>query len=401
MTFFTHKFSIFLLCFSFFILHSSFFISVYADDEVMPIIAYMGVPNDRNEEQYFRDFSDCGFNVSLYGYASLRQLTTACRIADRYGVKILGHCPETHDRPEFAASILKDMPGFFGYVLQDEPSAPEIRELQKEILRLKAIDDRHCFYINLHPYYDDWTLDFTETKSYDDYLNTAIATSCGQISFDYYPVTKQGLRDGWYDNLELIRRKSIQAGIPFWGFVLSVPHAVYPQPTIGSLRLQVYSNLAYGAQAIQYFTYWTPEPERENNFHNGPVNRKGKKTKTYYLVQAMNRELKTVSKLFYGARVISVRHLGRVDRGTSPLKQVPVNVRRLRVMGRSGAIVSQIEKQGHRYLVIVNKDYNSRMQVFLTMKSLVPRHLTKSLREEKPKHTYSVSPGDVLLFKLK
>ena len=105
----------------------------------MPIIAYMGVPNDRNEEQYFRDFSDCGFNVSLYGYASLRQLTTACRIADRYGVKILGHCPETHDRPEFAASILKDMPGFFGYVLQDEPSAPEIRELQKEILRLKAI----------------------------------------------------------------------------------------------------------------------------------------------------------------------------------------------------------------------------------------------------------------------
>jgi hypothetical protein len=115
----------------------------------------------------------------------------------------------------------------------------------------------------------------------------------------------------------------------------------------------------------------------------------------------MNRELKTVSKLFYGARVISVRHLGRVDRGTSQLKQVPLNVRRLRVMGRKGAIVSQIEKDGHRYLVIVNKDYNSRMQVFLTMKSLVPRHLTKALREEKPKDTYSVAPGDVLLFKLK
>lgn len=383
------------------VLLAAFTMTAIGADAEMPIIAYMGVPNDQTSHQHFKDFSDCGFNVSLYGYASLRQLIEACNIAQQHGVRILGHCPETHDTPEQAAAALKNNKGFYGYVLQDEPSAAEIRERQKEITRLRSVDDTHCFYINLHPYYADWTLQHTKTRTYEEYLDAAVSTSCRQLSFDYYPVTQDGLRDGWYSNLEAIRAKSIKAGIPFWGFVLSVPHAIYPQPTIASLRLQVYSNLAYGAQAIQYFTYWTPQPDKDNDYHNGPVDQQGKKTKTYDLVKKMNTELKTVSQLFYGADVHSVRHLGTIAKGTKRQTRMPVNLRSLKISSREGAIISQFEKNGHQYLAVVNKDYLHEMTVSLKLRNDQPRHITKTLTEEAVQQNYTLPPGDILLFRLK
>lgn len=383
------------------VLLAAFTMTAIGADAEMPIIAYMGVPNDQTSHQHFKDFSDCGFNVSLYGYASLRQLIEACNIAQQHGVRILGHCPETHDTPEQAAAALKNNKGFYGYVLQDEPSAAEIRERQKEITRLRSVDDTHCFYINLHPYYADWTLQHTKTRTYEEYLDAAVSTSCRQLSFDYYPVTQDGLRDGWYSNLEAIRAKSIKAGIPFWGFVLSVPHAIYPQPTIASLRLQVYSNLAYGAQAIQYFTYWTPQPDKDNDYHNGPVDQQGKKTKTYDLVKKMNTELKTVSQLFHGADVHSVRHLGTIAKGTKRQTRMPVNLRSLKISSREGAIISQFEKNGHQYLAVVNKDYLHEMTVSLKLRNDQPRHITKTLTEEAVQQNYTLPPGDILLFRLK
>jgi len=367
----------------------------------MPIIAYIGVPNNKSTEQNFKDFANCGFNVSLYGYSSLQELITACDIAQRYGIQILGHCPETHETPEKAAAALKDNKGFFGYVLQDEPSAVEIAARQKEISRLKSIDDSHCFYINLHPYYADWTLKHTKTKTYQDYLNAATATSCRQLSFDYYPITKDGLREGWYNNLEMIRRQSIKAGIPFWGFVLSVPHADYPQPTMESLRLQVYSNLAYGAQAIQYFTYWTPLPEKVNDYHNGPIDNNGNKTETYYLVQKMNKELKTVAQLFYNAKIKSVHHLGEIPEGTSRQETTPANIRQLKTIGRKGAIISQFIKDGHQYLAIVNKDHERTMKLHIRASSNMVCRINKQLQEKKMRTSYTIAAGDMLLFKIK
>lgn len=370
-----------------------------AADEML-IIAYMGVPNDRSTETNFKDFRDCGFNVSLYGYASLQQLTTACDIAQKYGVRIIGHCPETHDTPERAAAVLKNNKGFFGYLLQDEPSADDIRVRQKEILRLKTVDDSHCFYINLHPYYADWVLSHTKTATYEEYLDIATTTSCRQLSFDYYPITQDGRREGWYHNLELIRQQSIKAGIPFWGFVLSVPHAVYPQPTLGSLRLQVYSNLTYGAQAIQYFTYWTPKADGENDYHNGPIDNNGNKTNTYTLVQSMNRELATISKLFYGAKVTSVGHLGKKELGTKRQTSMPINISELKMIGKKGIVISLFEKDSRHYMAIVNKDYEDTTTIRIRARNDMPRHITKALVEERMKRTYSISAGDILIFKL-
>ena len=384
------------------------FSSVIKAVDEMPIIAFQGVPEWKNSDEHFRTFSECGFTVSLYSYTSLDLLVKACRLADKYGVKVLGKCPEMVSSPLLAARTLQKEKGFFGYYIQDEPSVPEISQRQQEIERLRSTDSAHIFYINLHPYYhDSWIEPTLKVKTYPEYLKAASATSCKQLSFDFYPIMTSGIRPTWYQNLEMIRQESLASGKPFWGFVLSVPHNVpftpdtyYPTPTLGSLRLQVYSNLAYGAQAIQYFTYWTPSSSRFN-YHDAPVDVDGQKTKTYDVVQQMNKELKQVTPLFYGAKVLSVHHLGAIPQGATRQTTMPTNIRSLKIVGRQGAILSQFEKDGHRYLAIVNKSHENPLTIRIRTRNNIPRYLTKTLTEERLKTNYTIDAGDILLFKLK
>lgn len=393
----------------YFLLAVSWCFVSHAEEDAMPIIGYFGVPDWQTTEENFKVFSECGFTVSLYPYPSLDLLVKACRYADQYSVKVLGRCPEMFDNPRQAASTLKKEKGFFGYFLQDEPSAPDIRLRQKEMEGLQRTDSTHPFYINLHPYYhQEWVEPTLKVKTYPEYLRAASATSCQQISFDFYPVTTKGIRPTWYYNLEMVRQESLRTSKPFWGFVLSVPHNVpfdegnyYPAPTLAALRLQVYSNLAYGAQAIQYFTYWTPSNEEGFNFYDAPISRDGKKTKTYDVVQQMNRELKVVAQLFYGAKVLSVHHLGAIPEGTTRQTDMPLNLRLLKIVGRQGAIISQFEKDGHRYLAIVNKSHEQALTVRIQPRNSIPHHITKYLQPQAMKTSYPLSAGDILLFRLK
>ena len=369
--------------------------------EEMPIAAFWGIPDTMSYERCFKDLSECGFTVSIYPYWQLDTLVKACGIADKYGIKIIGRCPEIFDSPAKAAKTLRNTKGFMGYMIQDEPSVPDIKKRQKDIEHISMIDSTHLFYINLLPYYrQDWFTAAAKADTYSEYIKKASALQCQQISFDFYPITTDGIRSTWYYNLEMVRQESLTTNKPFWGFVLSTPHSVYPQPTLASLRLQVYSNLVYGAQAIQYFTYWSPTP-RNYDYHNAPIDVNGKKTKTYDLVQKMNKELKQVSKLFYGAKVLSVHHLGAIPEGATRQTEMPINIRSLKIVGRQGAIISQLEKNGHRYLAIVNKSHEKTLTVRIKARNTTPRHLTKSLGEERMKYSYTVGAGDILLFKLK
>lgn len=369
----------------------------------MPIVAHLGVPDYQTTEEQFRIFKECGFNVSIYRYPNLDLLVKACRYADKYGVKVIGSCPEMINAPARAANTLKKENGFMGYFMQDEPSMPDIKQRHQEIERLKAYDNQHLFYINLFPYYEDnqdWFYSIAKTKSYPEYLKAASATSCQMISFDYYPVTTEGIRYTWYYNLEMIRKESLSSGKPFWAFALSMPHIIYPQPTMAALRLQIYADLAYGAQGIQYFSYSALPPTEEYDFSNAPIDLHGKKTPTYYTIQKMNQELKAVSKLFYEAKITSVRHMKIIPQGCRKQDSMPVNLSSLKIVSSKGAIISQLEKDGHRYLAIVNKNHWDPMTVLIKAKNNTPRHLTKSLQEESMKTSYSVAPGDILLFKL-
>jgi len=372
-------------------------------DTAMPIIAYMGVPDWKTSEENFKVFSECGFTVSIYPYASQDLLIKACRAANKYGIRVMGKTQTMFNSPATAARQLKNEPGFYGYFLADEPTVPQLRELKKVIQQIKTVDTNHCFYINLLPCYNpEWIPNSTKAKNYSDYLQAFDSVSCQQISFDFYPVTKtEGIRKLWYYNLETFRNHSLATKRPFWGFVLSVPHYVYPMPTMASLRLQIYSNLAYGAQAIEYFTYWTPGTNEGYDYHDGPITREGKKTKTYTLVQAMNKELKSVSSLFYGAKVTAVNHLVTIPEGTTKLTTPPTNISRIIVSGKSGALVSQFTKNGRQYMAVVNKDLTNKITLKITASNSGVVRVNKNLTTSAMRSSYSVGAGDIIIFRLK
>ena len=172
-------------------------------------------------------------------------------------------------------------------------------------------------------------------------------------------------------------------------------------PTTASLRLQAYTDLAYGAQALQFFTYWTPPREAEGlNYHEGPISAEGKKTKTYDIVKKVNRELQSVSRLFYGSKVLSVHHLGQLSKGATRLNNIPTNLQSLKIVSVKGAVISTIEKEGCQYLAIVNKDYLKTMRVHVKARNSIPTQINKNLKEIPLKSKYIIEPGDILLIKL-
>ena len=122
------------------------------------------------------------------------------------------------------------------------------------------MDNEHFCYLNLFPTGPKEHLDQLGVKSYREYVSRFDEqVPLPFLTFDHYPITRDGLKAEWYENLEEFSDEARKAGKPFWAFALATSHGPYPVPTPAMLRLQVYSDLAYGAQGIQYFTYWTPQ----------------------------------------------------------------------------------------------------------------------------------------------
>ena len=384
-------------------LHFSLFATFLTSQaqSTIPVIAYMGIPHNQSSDKTFRDFKEAGYDICISNYNSISEVKTALTHAERQGVGIIARCPEIISDPSQAGLSFKDSKAFYGYLIDDEPSAEKMDKLKKVIGQIKAVDNKHLFYVNLLPYYGQGILKQTKTRSYQEYVHLGADLGTQAISFDHYPILKDKMRLNWYENLEIIRQESIKSHLPFWGFVLTTPHFTYPQPTLGSLRLQTNANLAYGAQAIQHYTYWTPSPHDQYDYHNGPIDAEGKKTNTYEMVKTINEESKMIRQLFAGSEILSVHHLLEIPTGTTKQPSVPINISKIKIKGKVGAIISVFTKNEHTYLSLVNKDYQQKMTVKIKGKNNIPLRITKNLDTEKLNSTYSVSGGDILIFRLK
>lgn len=367
----------------------------------IPIVAYYGVPLAYSNLNRFKEFKEAGFDVSICFYDDT-PVDTLIRIlndAQKSGIRLLISSGWVSVQPHVGIPRLKNHPALYGYFLQDEPWPKDIPETTRRYRAMARYDTSKPTYVNLLPDYGDGMPREIKMPPYKQYLKETSAIGLPFISFDFYPIRDSGVRDTWYSCLEDVRQESLRTGKPFWAFALCTPHVDYPQPTIETLRLQIYSDLAYGAQAIEYFTYWTPKPTDEWDFHDAPISLNGQRTHNYALVKRMNQELRNVLPLFDGAKIQSVKHMGRIPKGTTKLSRTPVNIQKLKVSGKQGAIISTIQKDGHLYMMVVNKDYQGDLRLNLTAKEPV-RMITKHLTETAVESNYIIKGGDMLLFKL-
>ncbi len=364
----------------------------------LPVLAWLGPPAEQSSPLRMQELADAGFTESFSQYPSIDSARSALDAAQTAGVKLWVAMPALHREPEETVRQLQEHPALAGYYLTDEPNADQFAGLAAWAARIRAVDAAHPCYVNLFPNYA--TNEQTRTKTYRQYLEQFVDEVPGlPVSFDHYPIVGDRLRDQWYDNLELIADVARSARRPFWAFALAVAHDPYPIPTAAHLRLQVYSDLAYGAERIQYFTYWTPPENPAWNFHAAPIDRQGNRTVVYDRVKEVNAELKNLSAVFVGASVESIGHTGKqLPPGTRPYRPTwPV----AELAAESGALVSRLIDHDRRYLVVVNRSFQEPMDLVVKLEpAAVVSHVTKDGQShpvEADAFREVVLPGDVTI----
>jgi Beta-galactosidase len=249
--------------------------------------------------------------------------------------------------------------------LSDEPSANQFGDLAAWAARIRSVDPVHPSYINLFPNYSSEAQ--RQVKTYGEYVERFVREVPElPISFDFYPILPGYVHQGWYDNLELIADTARETGRPFWAFALSVAFGDHPIAKAPHLRLQVYSDLAYGAAVIQYFTYWTPRHVPPgDDFHDGPIDLGGNRTPVYDEVKQVNAELKALSPVFTGSQVESIGHTGaKFPPGTQryqpkwPVKELKAD---------AGAVVSHRTSPTRDYLTLVNRSVQEPLDVSIAL----------------------------------
>jgi hypothetical protein len=337
----------------------------------MPILGWYGIPSEYISVERYKDMAEAGFTIDFphaHNFVSEPdKCFAALDAAQAAGMQLAIMADALLQFSEANRAKLMTHPALHHYHIIDEPSEKIFADLAAKVKAVQAIDKQHPCYINLFP--TNASTDMLGSPTYREHVVNFLKTiPTTFLSFDHYPIRqidgKRTLREDYYENIEIIADEAKKAGLPFWAFALATAHWDYPAPTLSDLRLQVYTDLAYGAQCIQYFTYWNPADNSMWNQELAPMTSTGKKTEIYTTVQTMNREIIALSKVFLNVKVIWTAHTGVIPKGCTELdkSKLPSVVKSLEI-SEPGALVSLLEKGDDRFLVIVNHDVNKEITV--------------------------------------
>ena len=338
------------------------------------IVSWGGISAEKADTLYSLA-KECGFDTHLGLYSTQEKALASMDAAERTGIGIIINFPQLKDSTDAAVAMIKDHPALVAYHIKDEPVVADYQWLSGLCKKIESIDTLHPCYVNLLP---NWSWGVEEYRA--NIEGFASEFDLPFYSFDNYPVIEVDgatqIRPDWYRNLEEFSAMARRHGKPFWAFALAKAHsitepqvAVYPEPTLGHLRLQVFSNLLYGAQAIQYF-----------NFTGIVDPATCQKKSAFDLIKQVNSEIRAYSSVFAGCTVLGLWHIGEsIPNGTERLVEMPhKRVKSISVTGRDeckssraegvegidegiskesdgGAVVALIENAGKTYLAVQNR----------------------------------------------
>jgi hypothetical protein len=327
--------------------------------ERLPILGWVGIPEAESTVERYREMAEAGFTHSWYAwYSNADAVQKTLDAAKEAGIKVVAGCPEVKEKPEQFAKRFSKHPAFFGYCLRDEPSAADFGELSAWAQRIRAVDKEHWTYVNLLPTYA--TPQQLGTATYQEHVERFFAEFPVQImTFDHYPGMHKAYDTNWYDNLAIISKTCEKAKKPFWGFVLSCSAAGF-DPTPATMRLEAYTNLAFGAQGIQYFTYWYAD-DPGCPLSNHPMTKEGKRGANYEVVKALNQDLIALSPIFVKSKVTQLGTVNATISGTQPYKaRAPIS--EVKADGK-GALVAVHANHKREFLIVINRNPAAAMNL--------------------------------------
>lgn len=367
------------------------------NEKPLPVMAWAGIPSSETNLSRFSELKEMGINVCLNNYPNADEMMKALDVAREAGIQMITSCPELKSDVEKTVRRMKDHPALAGYFLRDEPVCSDMPALGEWARKIQLEDKEHPAFVNLiasiHPY----NTEALGAPSYADYVKTFIReVPTNLLSFDFYPVLNEGLHERWYEGLGIFSNVARTAGIPFWAFALASSYnELHPVPTIAALRLQLFSNLAYGAQGLEFWAYRMSEGLR-----SAPIDLNGRRTIVYDRIKAVNKEIHAISAVFVGSKLVAVRHTGTViPRGAERLTTLPDAIRTFETEGE-GALVSQLEKGGQTFFVIINRDLNKSMPYILSGDSSLKKVLKDGTIVDASAYAPAseLEPGDMAVY---
>lgn len=370
----------------------------------LPIMGYSGFPGTTPKlEMRYREAKECGLTALMQGFGTAEQARKYLDVAQRAGIKLLLSNRKLFeaDGSQLAAAV-KDHPALMAYYVRDEPSVEDFDNLGRAVRAIQAVDSVHPSIVNWFGRVDRMQR-WYHVPTFEEYIGQFIEkVPTPVLSFDQYPVLNPGLfptaqfrpatgdchlQTNWYHSLETVLDTSKRTGRPYWAFALScaLRHKQgndYPIPTEAHLRLQQYSNLAYGAQGLWYYNYRASPRELGKMFAQGhPFAKDWKRSTVYERMRRVNAELQARAFVFLGATVERVRHTGVpwpgegerltgrfIPPGTTPLSagDLPAWVKSLSTPD-GGAVVSRLLNGGKEYLVVVNRSPDKELTLKLEL----------------------------------
>ena len=377
-------------------------ISVNAQEKLrqtkpIPIMAWAGIPDSETNPERFNELKEMGINVNLSNYPNADAMQKALDLAQQIGIKMITSCPELKSDLEKTVKRFINHPALAGYFLRDEPVRKDFAELGEWARKIAAVDPKHFCFVNLISAINTTKSEALGTSSYAEYISTfAKEVPVQLLSFDFYPILSEGIHESWYDGLEVFSAEARKLEKPFWAFALASSYnSLHPVPTIPALRLQLYSNLAYGAQGLEFWAYWMSPGLR-----CAPIGLDGRRTVVYDRIKTVNNEIQNLAGVFVGAKVLSVRHTGVVTpRGTSQLSSLPPAIKVFETEG-NGAVVSILENGPNTFFMVVNRDLKNNLPMTILGDESLKRVLKDGtvVKASSYSNTTEIEPGDVAVY---
>ncbi|UKK52980.1 hypothetical protein [Prevotella sp. E2-28] len=403
---------------------------------MIPIIGHGGVPEETKDlGKAYLDMLYSGFDVSTCHSCHTDSINKMLCAAKDKGLKlIIGH---GYQNPSWYSDLVNNTQNnknsIYGYYIGDEPFLEKdnnhpnhatIENLVPKANEIRCADSNANIHICLNPIYWSVMKVYDNNKNhigynnqlYSDYIDSCIKRlELSNIAFDNYSIStnsngKRVIKCQWFDNLEIIRSQSLKHNIPFRGYILSSQHLYYLMPTLGTMRLQMYANLAYGAKSIAYYTYWHRWLPGEGSYV-APIDSFGqRRAELYNVVNRVNEEMARISPLFAEGTVKRVFHIN----GASSNKLVrnltqdhlPDNIESLSIerdasVDSASAIASIITKGDSSFLAIVNKDFDNPIKLHIKGNKYL-YHVSKlDLKNEAiTTGDYTIDAGDIIIFNL-
>ncbi len=387
--------------------------SAQAEEDPFFLSYWVGPPT---EDARYAEIREANFTVAAPGGGSSpednRAILDLCRKhglkAMVYDSRISGADPAA---PDFAARIdaavgdYAGHPALYGYHITDEPNASEFPRLAAIVARLKEKDPGRLAYINLFPNYA--SPDQLGNPTYEAHVDAFCKIVKPELlSYDHYALLDpaQPPRPEYFPNLDVIRRKALEFGIPFCAVVLSTPHDPYRNPSEADLRWQAWTALAYGAKGISWFTYWTPKSTTWN-FHNGIINEKGERSEHYERLKRLHGEIRAMGPTLRALTSTAVYAAGTKLPGVAPWPEEGAPPA-ARVEGGPFLVGFFVDYEGTAHATIVNVDFRAPATAKLTLSGK-----PEGLRAERfdpatsawtpwPEGGVPIAPGDGVLLRV-